>query len=166
MLLLLQFFFSPGSFPHIFFSFFYFFFQWATFHIPSFPYMFSPPLFLLLLLMSLRHSFTGLVSFSYPQNLLELTGAKVVSHSRSANLAIGLPPSSSSAPSGSLGTRPLKVTHLSEKWVLDSIQHHKIQDFAEYVLSEANGGSKGSSASSGSISLEEEEEEGWAAGKK
>ncbi|XP_047482109.1 microcephalin-like [Penaeus chinensis] len=91
------------------------------------------------------------------RNLLELTGARLVSHSRSANLAIGPPPSSASAPTDSSVPRTLKVTHLSEKWALDSIQHHKIQDFAEYVLAEAEGGSAGSSASLGSISSEDAE---------
>ncbi|XP_063602056.1 uncharacterized protein LOC134778153 [Penaeus indicus] len=98
------------------------------------------------------------------RSLLELTGARVASHPRSANLAIGPPPSSASAPADSSVPRSLKVTHLSEKWVLDSIQHHKIQDFAEYVLAEAKGGSAGSSASPGSVSSEDGGGEGSSRG--
>ncbi|XP_042864103.1 uncharacterized protein LOC122248267 [Penaeus japonicus] len=91
------------------------------------------------------------------RDLLELTGAQVVSHARSANLAIGPPPPTSSAPTALPGKRNPKVTHLLERWVLDSIQHHKVQDFAGYVLAEGKGGSVGSSTSGGSISSEEGE---------
>lgn len=64
------------------------------------------------------------------QLLLHLCGAVVVSNIRSANLVIGIP----TAASGARGNFA-QITHVSEKWVLDSIQHHKIHPFHDYSLS-------------------------------
>lgn len=64
------------------------------------------------------------------QLLLHLCGAVVVSNIRSANLVIGIP----TAASGARGNFA-QITHVSEKWVLDSIQHHKIHPFHDYSSS-------------------------------
>nr|XP_045598329.1 microcephalin-like [Procambarus clarkii] len=58
------------------------------------------------------------------RDLLQLCGAVVVSNVRSANLVIGKPTAATET-RGNFA----KITHVSEKWVLDSIQYHKLQPF-------------------------------------
>lgn len=60
---------------------------------------------------------------------MELCGATVVSNVRSANMVIGSPTAARVA-RGHFAV----ITYVSEKWVLDSIQHHKVQSLQGYTL--------------------------------
>lgn len=65
------------------------------------------------------------------QELLELCGASVVSSVRSARLVVG----SNMTPAVRSLKHSTLITHVSEKWVLDSIQHHKLYPVQDYLLS-------------------------------
>ncbi|XP_071523507.1 microcephalin-like isoform X2 [Panulirus ornatus] len=69
-------------------------------------------------------------SSAHLRELLHLCGAVLVSSSRNANLVIG----KYTVASGARGSIA-QITHVSEKWALDSIQQHKIQPLADYKLS-------------------------------
>lgn len=69
---------------------------------------------------------------STTQELLELCGASVVPSVRNAKLVVG----GGDGSHNTLGRRRrIQVTHVSEKWVLDSIQHHRLHPLQDYILS-------------------------------
>ncbi|XP_050697651.1 uncharacterized protein LOC126986008 [Eriocheir sinensis] len=67
------------------------------------------------------------------KELLELCGASLVSRVRSARVVIGSGPMSPGTRHKT--THSSLVTHVSEKWVLDSIQHHRIHPLQDYLVS-------------------------------
>ncbi|XP_042235495.1 microcephalin-like isoform X2 [Homarus americanus] len=64
------------------------------------------------------------------KKLLHLCGADLVTDIREANLVIGSPTAASGARRDFA-----QITHVSEKWALDSIQQHKIQCINDYSVS-------------------------------
>ncbi|XP_068247059.1 microcephalin [Palaemon carinicauda] len=64
--------------------------------------------------------------------LLSLCGCSVVSDVRNANLVVCNPTITSG-----LRNR-IQVTHVSELWILDSVQHHKVQNIDNYKLVDNN----------------------------
>ncbi|XP_066957829.1 microcephalin [Macrobrachium rosenbergii] len=71
------------------------------------------------------------------RKLLSLCGCNVVSSVRNANLVVCNPTSYSGIKNRS------QVTYVSEVWVLDSVQHHKVQNLDNYKIVDTNPESQG-----------------------
>ena len=65
------------------------------------------------------------------QDLLSLCGCQVVATIRNANIVVCNP-----SLYASVRNRVSQVTLVSEKWVLDCVQHHKIHNMSDYKVIE------------------------------